>query len=238
MTLFSALGAWWALPLLVTIVTAVLLFAFATSSAPLDLARGAAGAQRGLPRRFWMYAAATLLYGVVETLNGNWATLYLSAQRHVSAQNASFALTAFWLMVTVGRLTFALLARWVPAKAVYVALPILLAVIFQFVTRAESAAGGIAAFAAAGLACSAFLPLSISFGGAEFPRRAATISGELIAFYQVGYGLAAFGVGPLRELGGFAYSSAFSIGSLVALLLGVAAVLVVRHPPRRPGEPD
>ena len=45
------------------------------------------------------------------------------------------------------------------------------------------------------------------------------MSGELIAFYQVGYGVAAFGVGPLRELGGFAYSAAFSAGSFVRSFL-------------------
>jgi predicted MFS family arabinose efflux permease len=89
---------------------------------------------------------------------------------------------------------------------------------------------GIAVFGLAGLACSAFLPLSISLGGAEFPPRAAVISGELIAFYQIGYGVAAFGVGPLHELGGFAYSTAFSIGSLVALVLAAVAWRIGRHP--------
>ncbi len=228
--LFTALGAWWALPLLMTILTASLLFTFVASNAPLGPAYHASRAEGGFPQRFWLYAAATLLYGAVETLNGNWATLYLSTQRHVTAQDASFALTAFWFMVTLGRVIFALLDRLLSAKLVYVALPVLLAVVFQFVVRVDSATAGIAAFAAAGLACSAILPLSISFSGAEFPRRAATMSGELIAFYQVGYGVAAFGVGPMRELGSLDYSAAFSIGGPIALILGVVALLVVRHP--------
>ncbi len=227
--LFSVLGVWWALPLLAALLTAMLLFAFAALTMPQGAGRAAAGAKGALPGRFWLYAAAALLYGVVETLSGNWAGLYLSAQRHVSMQDASFALAAFWLTVTLGRVMFALLARWVPARWVYVALPILLAAIFQFIARVDGAAAGIAGFAAAGLACSALLPLSISFGGAEFPRRAAAMSGELIAFYQVGYGVAAFGVGPLRELGGFAYSTAFSLGGIIALALAVVAFLIVRR---------
>jgi MFS transporter, FHS family, glucose/mannose:H+ symporter len=242
-TLFTALGAWWALPLLMTLFAAVLLFTFSSLKAPLDSPTGPVSAEGGLPKRFWLYAAAALLYGVVETLNGNWATVYLSAQRHISAQEASFALTAFWVMTTAGRVIFALLDRLLPAKWVYVALPVLLAVVFQFVAHVDSAAGGIVGFAAAGLACSALLPLSISLSGAEFPRRAATMSGEMIAFYQLGYGVAAFGVGPLREIGGFAYSAAFSAGSFVALLLATAALLIVRHPapvetgaPRRPNK--
>jgi hypothetical protein len=56
------------------------------------------------------------------------------------------------------------------------------------------------------------------------------MSGELIAFYQLGYGLAAFGVGPLRALGGFAYSTVYSFGSFIAAVLAVVALAVSRHP--------
>ena len=228
--LFSALGAWWALPLALAMLIAVLIFAFAAMRSPLGEARQKTGATGALPPRVWLYVAAAGLYGLVETLNGNWATVYLSAERHVSARDASFALTAFWLMVTVGRVVFALLGRWLPAKRVYLALPFALALVFPLVARVDGAASGIFAFAAAGLACSALLPLSVSLGGAEFPNRAATLSGELIAVYQVGYGVAAFGVGPLRELGGLSFSTAFLLGSLVALALGGIAWLVVRRP--------
>jgi MFS transporter, FHS family, glucose/mannose:H+ symporter len=227
--LFTALGGWWALPLLVTALTAVLVFVFSTLTAPPEQVRDVVNAAGGLAPRFWLYAAAALLYGVVETLNGNWATVYLATERHASAQDASFALTAFWVMVTLGRVIFALLAQRIPARWVYVALPVVLAVVFQLIARSDGATAGIAGFAAAGLACSAFLPLSISFSGAEFPRRAATMSGELIAFYQVGYGIAAFGVGPLRELAGLGYAMAFSFGSLFALILAIVASQVVRQ---------
>ena len=227
--LFTFFGAWWALPILTATLVAFLIFCFALLKAPIGLASAAASPEGGLPQRFYLYAAATLLYGVVETLSGNWATLYLSTQRHVSARDAAFALTAFWLMVTLGRVIFAIFDRFLPARAVYVALPMLLALIFQLVIRVDNNVAGVVVFAAAGLACSAFLPLSISFSGTEFPRRAAAMSGALIAFYQVGYGVAAFGVGPMRELGDFDYSTAFSIGSVVALILGGIALLVVRH---------
>lgn len=236
---FTALLAWWGLPIVVAILAAALIVGLAALSAPPGPAREAARAGGGgLTMRFWLYAAATLLYGAVETLCGNWATLYLSVERDVSMQNASFALTAFWLMVTLGRVAFAALDQAFRVKWIYVALPLVLAAVFQFISRADGAAAGIAGFAAAGLACSAFLPLSISFGGAEFPSRSATISGELIAFYQVGYGVAAFGVGPLRDLGGFAYSTAYSFGSLVALALGAFAWLIFRRPARALTQPN
>jgi FHS family glucose/mannose:H+ symporter-like MFS transporter len=226
--LFTGLGAWWALPLLMVLLIAMLLVG--TLRAPLRLPYNAASPAGRLPGRFWLYASAVLLYGVAETLSGNWATLYLSTERGLPARNAAFALTAFWVMVTLGRLIVAFLQRFVPARWIYPALPILLAIAFQVVARADGAASGIAGFAAVGFACSAFLPFSISFAGAEFPRQAATISGALIAFYQVGYGIAAFGVGQLRQLSGLDYSSLFSVGSLVALALAIAAVQLIRHP--------
>jgi hypothetical protein len=62
----------------------------------------------------------------------------------------------------------------------------------------------------AALACSAFLPLSISFGGNEFPQLPAIMAGELIAFYQLGHGVVAFGTGPLRDLIGLPFSTIFA----------------------------
>jgi fucose permease len=229
--LFTGLGVWWALPLLVTLLVAVLLAG--TLRATLHLPYNPASAGGGLPGRFWLYAVAVLLYGVVETLCGNWATLYLATQRHVPSQLAALALTAFWVMVTLGRLLIAELDRVVAARWIYLALPILLLVVFQLVAHADSAVIGIVGFGAAGLACSAFLPFSISFAGGEFPRQAATMSGALIAFYQVGYGVAAFGVGPMRQLAGWQYSTVFASGSVVALALALVTASVIRHRPSR-----
>jgi FHS family glucose/mannose:H+ symporter-like MFS transporter len=228
-----ALGAWWLLPVLVACI-AVLLFCVAYAQ-PLRLSVGNADADRptslnwiNLPRRFWLYAAAVFVYGIVETLNGNWAMLYLSSERGVSTQGASLALAAFWVMVTVGRVLIALISQLVPARWIYVALPAFSLVVFQLASLVQSEAGGIIVFGLAGLACSGFLPLSISFAGGEFPRLSAVMAGGLIAFYQLGYGVAAFGIGPLQSLFGLSYSTIFAAGSVVAAPIIVIAWLVVR----------
>jgi len=92
---FVGLGAWWLLPVLVGIVLVVLLLF--SARAPLQVAAdrsapgsttSGAGFMRGLPRRFWLYAAVVLLYGIVETLNGNCSTLYLTHQLGVPTQLA------------------------------------------------------------------------------------------------------------------------------------------------------
>ncbi len=232
---FVGLGAWWLLPVLVGIALVVLLLF--SARAPLQTAadRGAPGSAksgggflRGLPRRFWLYAAVVLLYGIVETLNGNWSGLYLTQQRGVPTQWASLALTAFWAMVTIGRVLAAVASPRIPARWMYLGLPVLLVVAFLIISQVSTSIGGVLAFGFAGLACSAFFPLSISFGGNEFTRLRAVVSGELIAFYQVGYGVAAFGVGPLRDVTGVPLSTIYAAASLVAGAMFVLAFLVIR----------
>src|SRR2546427_1788858 len=232
---FVGLGAWWLLPVVVGVALVVLLLF--SARAPLQVAadRGAPGSAqsgtgflRGLPGRFWLYAAVVLLYGIVETLNGNWSGLYLTQQRGVPTQWASFALTAFWAMVTIGRVLAAVVSSKVQARWIYLGLPVLLVVAFLVVSQVSTAIGGVVAFGFAGLACSAFFPLSISFGGKEFTRLTAVVSGELIAFYQVGYGIAAFGVVPLQELTGVELSTIYAGASLVAGVMIVLAFLVIR----------
>jgi fucose permease len=229
--LVVAIGAWWLLPLLVACVV-VLLSGIALTQPLRASADTAAGSPSigwtNLPGRFWLYAAAVFAYGIVETLNGNWAMLYLSSERGVSAQGASFALAAFWVMVTVGRVLIALISQLVPARWIYVALPALSLVVFQLASQVQSEAGGIIVFGLAGLACSGFLPLSISFAGGEFPQLSAVMAGGLIAFYQLGYGVAAFGIGPLQGLFGLSFSTVFAAGSMVAAPIIVIAWLIIR----------
>jgi len=232
--IFIGMGVWWLLPVMVAGIL-VLIFAIALREAlrtnpAMTTGAGAQGISTGsLPRRFWLYAFAVFLYGILETLNGNWATLYLSSERGVSPQGASMALAAFWAMVTVGRVLVAALSVRVSPRAIYLALPVLLLFTFQLAAHVQEEIGGILAFAMAGLACSAFLPLSISFGGGEFPQLSAVMAGGLIAFYQLGYGVAAFGTGPLRDGMRLPFSTIFAFGSAIAIPLVVVAALIVHR---------
>jgi hypothetical protein len=60
---------------------------------------------------------------------------------------------------------------------------------------------GVLAFGLAGLRCSALLPLTISFAQEDLIAISAATAGLVIAAYQLGYGIAAFGAGPLQEAG-------------------------------------
>src|SRR4051794_25341012 len=116
---FVGLGFWSGLPLLVAIALAVLLIRCASlalaAPAPADAAAGG-GSGLAIPPQFWVFAAFAVCYGIVETINGNWATVYMSQDLGASAAVASLALTAFWGMVTVGRIAFAAIERWLPER--------------------------------------------------------------------------------------------------------------------------
>jgi fucose permease len=226
---FVGLGFWWGLPVL----SAVLLTALLSVSLglPLHAEAGTPGsAAAGIPRRFWVYAAFAVLYGVCETVNGNWSQLDMTGELGASTTEAALALTAFWAMVTVGRVLVAAVQRWVPVRLTYHVLPFLLAGTFVIIALLPSgdAAVGVLAFGLAGLACSALLPLTISFGQEELAQISAATAGGVIAFYQLGYGIAAFGVGPLLD-SGVALPEVYAFSAVIAAAAGVLSFAIARR---------
>jgi predicted MFS family arabinose efflux permease len=174
-------------------------------------------------------------------MNGNWSQLDMTTRLGASATQASLALAAFWAMVTVGRVLFAAIGRWLPERATYRILPFVLVGTFLLtgVLSRPHAAAGIAVFALAGLGCSALLPLTISFGEGDLTAMAAAMAGAVIAFYQLGYGIAAFGVGPLAD-SGVSLSRIFGFTAVIAAVLALLSFFVTRRPApaETPAGPD
>jgi predicted MFS family arabinose efflux permease len=130
-------------------------------------------------------------------------------------------------MVTLGRILFAAIQAWFPSRLTYHVLPFLLAGAFVLIALLpdDEPALGVVAFGLAGLGCSALLPLTISFGQEELTAFAAAAAGGVIAFYQLGYGIAAFGVGPLRDAG-VELSTIYASAAIVALGMGAWSFVV------------
>jgi hypothetical protein len=232
--IFVGLGFWWGLPILST----VLLVALLLVSLRLPLQAGESGSpasaarrtRPGFPARFWLYAGFAVAYGICETMNGNWSQLEMTTRLGASATQASLALAAFWAMVTAGRVLFAAIGRWLPERVTYHILPFVLVGTFLGIgalTR-PAAAAGIALFALAGLGCSALLPLTISFGEEDLAAMSAAMAGAVIAFYQLGYGIAAFGVGPLQGAGA-SLSAIFGFTAIIAGAMALLSFFVARR---------
>ena len=239
--LFLGRGVWWALPVLAgALLLGLLLVSLRLPLAGAGARAGAApvasggstglGSRPALPSRFWVFAGFALLYGIVETVNGNWSTVYMSSVLGASAATASLALAAFWGMVTVGRVLFAVIERRFPETSAFRMLPFVAAMAL-FITAlmpSGDADLGVLSFGLAGLGCSALLPLTIGFAELELTVIATSVAGLLIALYQVGYGIAAFGVGPLQSMAGMGLGSIFMVTAFVALAMGALSFVVVR----------
>jgi predicted MFS family arabinose efflux permease len=231
--IFLGIGFWQGMPLVSTALFLVLLLVSVRLPLRVEQARAASSAPAGgIPARFWVYAGFALLYGVCETVNGNWAQLDMTTDVGASATAASLALTAFWGMVTVGRVVFAAIQRRFPSRLTYHVLPFVLAGAFLLIAELPEGepALGILSFGLAGLGCSALLPLTISFGQGELTSFSAGVAGGVIAFYQVGYGIAAFGVGPLHDAG-VELSTIYAFAAGIAVLLAVWSFAVARRRP-------
>lgn len=229
--LFVGFGIWWGLPVLVgALILGLLLFSF---SQPLNEGGQTAAnpkAKVKFSARFWVFAAFVLLYGVCETMNGNWASLYMAGHFSANTSVATLALTIFWATVTGGRILFALLENWFPERLVGRVLPLVVAAAFVACAVVPKTHPLLAlfSFGLAGLGCSALLPLAISFGQKELTTITASVAGGLIAFYQIGYGLAAFGVGPLQSWAGLNLKTIYGGTAVVALAMSALSFAVTK----------
>jgi MFS family permease len=227
--IFVGLGFWWGLPVMSSILLAALLAVCVGLPLRTQTQAAARAGAAGIPRRFWMFAAFAVLYGVCETVNGNWSQLDMRDELGASTTQAAIALTAFWGMVTVGRVVFAAVKRWLAVRTTYRVLPFLLAATFALIALLPDGdpTAGVLAFGLAGLGCSALLPLTLGFGEEELTAIAAAVAGGVIAFYQLGYGIAAFGVGPLLD-SGVKLPTVYAASAVVALAMGFASFGVTR----------
>lgn len=228
-------GGWWLLPVSIAIAAVVLAglgatqpLVIATAGTESAMSPGVASIVKALPGRFWGWIVFALLYGICETLFGNWGTVYLHQQRAVPEATANLALSVFWATVTVGRLLVAVLSARVPPLVIFRALPVMIALALFCVAVAFGPVLGVGAFALAGFACSACLPLSIGTASSENPRFVETASGWMVASYMMGYGIGAYAVGPLRQSANLQLSEVYLAAIGIALVMILLAYLLVR----------
>lgn len=236
--MFVGLGFWWGLPIMSGVLLVLLLVASfrlpLRAAAPATASGEVASEPRrraALPRRFWLFAAFATLYGICETMNGNWSQTLMRSHFGASAAVASLTLTTFWVMVTAGRILFATVQARFSTNRTYHLLPFVLTGAFVLIALLPtgSAALGVVAFGLAGLGCSALLPLTISFGQEQLVAVSAAAAGGIIATYQVGYGIAAFGAGPLQSAG-VSLSVIYGFTAAIAVvMIGLSYVLVRPH---------
>jgi len=181
---------------------------------------------------FWAFAAAAVLYAFAEGTFSNWIVIYLSEAKGLAMDVATLALSVFWGALVVGRLVVSALVLRVGPESIWVTLPLAMIAAFLLLPLANGATLGVMLFALAGLACSAFFPLTITLAARHFPHHVAWVSSMMIAALMLGVGIGSFVIGPLRSL--LAFEDLYRLSALYpAAVLGIAAALVISASKRR-----
>ncbi len=200
---FSRAGWWIGFPLSLLGLSALLALAAATVHLPSEVSSETVRRVDANPPltsgTFWTFAAIAVLYAFAEGTFSNWAVIYLREAKALPTGVAALALSVFWGAMVAGRLLVSVLVVRIAPLTIWLALPALMIAAFLLLPGASTPALGLGLFALAGLACSAFFPLTITLASERFPEHVAWVSSMLIAALMVGVGLGSFVIGPLRE---------------------------------------
>ena len=226
---FGRTGLWIGFPLLLLSLSVAL----ALTAMAVHLPDAGGEPQRGASLNppltsgaFWIFVAIAVLYAFAEGTFGNWAVIYLSEVKGLPAGVATLALSVFWAAMVAGRLLVAVLVVRVAPQVIWLGLPMLMIAPFLLLPTANTPALGLGLFALAGLACSAFFPLTITLASAQFPEHVAWVSSMLIAALMVGVGLGSFMIGPLRQW--LTLEQIYQLSTLYpVLVIGLAGWLMI-----------
>jgi len=233
---FGLLGWWLGFPLSLLGLSVILAVVAASLRLP------AVGGDESTPRAqadpplrsaaFWIFAAVAVLYAFAEGTFANWAAIYLRDAKGMSEVVAGLALSVFWGAMVAGRLLVSVAVAWISPRSIWLALPALMVVAFLLLPAADTPPLGLGLFALAGLACSAFFPLTITLASERFPEHVAWVSSMLIAALMLGVGMGSFVIGPLREW--LSFEQLYQLSAFYpATVIALAVWLVVRS--RREG---
>ena len=200
---FMDAGIWVGFPLLLLALSALLTLAAAAVPLPADpvVATDVRSAAK-LPVAsvsFWLFAIIAVTYAFAEGTFSNWAVIYLHESKNLPEQTAALALSMFWGALVLGRLLVSVLVVRIAPQMIWMALPLLMISAFLLLPFADTVALGLSLFGLAGLACSAFFPLTVTLASERFPDHVAWVSSMLIAALMVGVGLGSFVIGSLRD---------------------------------------
>ncbi|MEI8124992.1 MAG: MFS transporter [Parachlamydiaceae bacterium] len=218
---FITMGIWWGIPLLLLVLfIMIFLFTLKTMNPENNVAIKLKKIE-SFPKGIWLFCLFALLYGIVETVDGNWTAAYIRENIIDSIALESITLASFWAMMTAGRVIFGLLNKTFSEYA-YQIFPFAAAVAFSILSLLPPGHEflGIILFAICGMACSILFPLSISFATDSLPEIKTSIPGILLGFYLLGYSITAFGVGLLHDNTSIGLRTIFSLAACMAVVMG------------------
>jgi MFS family permease len=207
LNLFISLKNWWIDPLLIALAFLILwllTLLYLPQKMNIKLNEDLSMTQKNTHFFLLIFAVIALIYGITETTFGNWATIFLHQEKKFSQIQANHVLSVFWGSLTSGRILIAILSYKISPR--------------YFIDSMNIA---LIAFSLAGVGCSAYLPLTVSFGEKYSRSHASFVSGLLISTYMLGYGISAEGIGLLRKETSITFHTVYLWLGVLVILLGL-----------------
>lgn len=229
-------GLWVGFPLLLLVVCLALAVLSATAHLPVaqsnaNTQQKSSGEQPYRSPVLWVFVLIAFLYAFAEGTFSNWIVVYLTDGKGLSAAVGGWALSAFWGALVLGRLAASALVLRIPAARIWILLPVLMAITLLLLPQATTPASGLGLFVLAGLACSAFFPLTIALISQQFPRQVPLVSSLMIAALMSGVGLGSFLLGALR--GWLSFEQLYVYSAIYPALVFALGLWVLRASRRR-----
>jgi fucose permease len=223
------LGFWAFSPLFLTVFFFIVaLFGLYSLSNPSNLEKNTCHSKPASKYYLIGFSAIAFIYGILETSFGNWGSAYLFQEKNFTNVAASFALSTFWLFVTIGRVITASITAKLSPTVIYKSLPLLLIIGLACMSSIQNPATAYVIFALAGLGCSSFLPLTITFGCLKYLNQASFVSGLLIAIYMLGYACASEGFALLKTMLDTSFANLYTFELLPAAAMLVCCFVLVK----------
>jgi MFS family permease len=185
-----------------------------------------------LPLGARLFLAASVCYGMAESIIGNWTILFLTEEKTFSLQTASVCLSLFWTFVTVGRVLAAFLTLKVEARFLHRISPVLTLAGLLLVLGTASEIWIPLPYIVVGLGCSYFFPLNISLATQYHDRWREVLSALSVTGLMLGVGLGSTVVGFLRDWHVINLQFAFGMATGCAVVLAFLSVALTTESPR------
>lgn len=172
-----------------------------------------------MPASAWGFLGAIFIYGIAESITGNWSTLFLTGHKHFSFQTAARALSTFWIFLTIGRILAAFAALRIDARILYRLSPLGIAAALWTLVAIHEEAAVVPVYAAIGFSCSYFFPLSVGLSTQYHGRFKDVLSSFGIAAIMAGVSVGTTLTGLFQDIGIIGISSTFILAAVCPVIL-------------------
>jgi fucose permease len=184
------------------------------------------GHEPALPRAYWFYWTALLLFVAFEFCVVFWSTDYLESERNLQASSAAAAAGLFLVGMTIGRVAGGWLTKRVAAERLLAAALALAAAAFVVFWLAPSAPAAVGALFVTGVGVALLYPLTLALAIAAAAGRTDTASARAGFAAGIAIALAPFALGALADEAGLLAA----YGVVPALIvLGLTALALARR---------